>query len=272
MAPEELEAASPRFLARPAPHHKVPSTTYVSTAKGTTHGRAVHGVGKLNEDAGVSKSGEELEDHRRVVRQTRRCRHIQSSVHAFIRPVSASASFPAERPARADSLRSIQPQPSASKVQRRLVTASRPARCRAGRRRCAAYDECEREPSHPSGPCGRNALQPTHQCEWCGAAGQPRSAKRVVRPWGVIANLTPHRMWRRQRSGRVLTPNANAKMSEAPRAAQEAPSRITATRDLYYFPRAVEARLADQRLPVPVKGRCRGGMQRRVSRRRRGRA
>ena len=33
----------------------------------------------------------------------------------------------------------------------------------------------------------------------------------VVRSWGVVFTLKPHRIWRTQRSGRVLPPNAKAK-------------------------------------------------------------
>ena len=45
---------------------------------------------------------------------------------------------------------------------------------------------------------------------WC-RSGSPGRRGEWCGPWGVIANLKPHRFWRRQRSGRVLTPNANAK-------------------------------------------------------------
>ena len=82
----------------------------------------------------------------------------------------------------------------------------------AGRRRCAACDECEREPSHPSARARRARPQRTTAemslAAWA-APGLGRARDAVV---GLAqATLRTRGLYCTQPLGYVLTPNANAK-------------------------------------------------------------
>ena len=163
---------------------------------------------------------------------------ISSTVHAFIGSREARRRrVRAERPARAFIRGSV---PAAKGAVVEAAAGDRRwrivRRCGAGAGRCgcAAYDECEREPSHPS---ARARPQRT-AADMSAAPLAARAAPGLGRASDTVAGLARATLstcglYNTQRLGRVLTPLQMPKMSEAParRAGADAARRSRATRD-----------------------------------------